>query len=250
MKMKHTLLLLLLLAVLPLRAVRPAEADSLYARKHYAEAQRLYEEMLKESPHPDIYYNIGNCCYRQNDLPRAILNYLRALRINPRHADAKHNLGLCRSKAGVTPEEPDAMFFVSWTNALLHSRNADQWGGAATVALVVALLLLSLYIFGRRVLLRKAGFFGSLVSLVCMVVCHIFAAIADAEHAEAHPAVAMKSCELRVSPAQDSRKTADILEGTTAEVVARDGKALLQLQLPNGKKGWAATADWEEVAGQ
>ena len=75
-----------------------ANADSLYLKKEYYSAIKYYEESLKKDGlSSDVYYNLGNAYYRSNMLGKSILNYERALRLDPENSDAKFNLELYRA---------------------------------------------------------------------------------------------------------------------------------------------------------
>ena len=55
-------------------------ADSLYEKEAFAEAVVVYEDIIaNKGVSADIYYNLGNCYYKLDDVARAILNYERAL---------------------------------------------------------------------------------------------------------------------------------------------------------------------------
>ena len=71
-------LLLLLMLPLAASAATKEKADSLYAAEHYQEAAKQYEALLKQGVSSDLYYNLGNCYYRMDDITRAVLNYERA----------------------------------------------------------------------------------------------------------------------------------------------------------------------------
>jgi hypothetical protein len=48
----------------------------------------------------DVYYNLGNCYYKQGELGKAVANYRRAMMLAPRDSDAEENLDLIRSFVG------------------------------------------------------------------------------------------------------------------------------------------------------
>ena len=89
-----SLIFMFVLTVCPVCAQKKQQADSAYAAGNYVEAARIYEESVKTGVSSDLYYNLGNAYYRLNDLPRAILNYERALRMEPANGDASYNLEL------------------------------------------------------------------------------------------------------------------------------------------------------------
>ena len=108
----HAVILLLLL-MLPLvsTAATKTDADSLYAAEHYQQAAQCYESVLKNGVSADLYYNLGNCYYRMDDMTRAVLNYERALLLSPGDRDVRLNLQMARSKTidKIVPESE--MFF-------------------------------------------------------------------------------------------------------------------------------------------
>ena len=60
------------------------EADSAYMNDDFIKAAKLYEEIAaNEGTSSNLFYNLGNAYYRQGKLGLAILNYERALRLDP-----------------------------------------------------------------------------------------------------------------------------------------------------------------------
>ena len=70
-------------------------ADSLFldGNKHYSiqdynGALDMYEKLLGQGyEHSDLYYNLGNAYYRQNQIGQSIWAYHKALKIEPRNKD-------------------------------------------------------------------------------------------------------------------------------------------------------------------
>jgi len=76
-------------------------ANQLYVAGHYQEAAELYEQLLTQGvAGAALYYNLGNAYYMKGDLGRAILNYQRASRLDPRDGDIQYNLSITRTQAG------------------------------------------------------------------------------------------------------------------------------------------------------
>src|SRR6266699_3354761 len=75
------------------------KANTLYQKKQYKEAAGTYEAIRKEGYSSyQLFFNLGNALYRQNDVPAAILNYERAKRLAPSDEDVQYNLQLANLK--------------------------------------------------------------------------------------------------------------------------------------------------------
>ena len=76
-----------------------ASANDLYNVERYQEAARSYERLVGLGyEDEDLFYNLGNAYYKQDDLGRAVLNYLRAQRLAPRDEDIQANLTFVRGQ--------------------------------------------------------------------------------------------------------------------------------------------------------
>lgn len=76
-------------------------ADILYKQRKYSEAEQMLEKAIpKADPQLEarIYYNIGNCKYRQGQLRESLDYYKKALDLNPQDEDAKYNIEFVERK--------------------------------------------------------------------------------------------------------------------------------------------------------
>ena len=94
--------LILLYGNVTAQAPSPAElmsdANERFSRGEYAEAAQQYESLIADGfRDAALYYNLGNTYFEQEEVGRAILNYLRAERLSPRDPDIRANLELARS---------------------------------------------------------------------------------------------------------------------------------------------------------
>ena len=86
------------------------KAEELYAAKQYAEAANMYAEMFQYGESAELYYNYANALYKSNQIGLAILNYERALRLDPTNEDIKFNLEFV-NKMKTDKIEPLEKFF-------------------------------------------------------------------------------------------------------------------------------------------
>jgi len=164
-------LALVLLLCLPLLAQEKAswsllsrQAAKAYADGRYEEAGRLYELLVQSGLEgAQVRYDLGNCYLKRGDLGRAILEYRRALKYDPRMVPAQQNLDITRRllKARVSPWQPSP-----WEAAVEElPEKALQLGILLASLLGNAALALSLF-------LRPGGLRRScLVSMVAGLLC-------------------------------------------------------------------------------
>ncbi|MEW5960301.1 MAG: tetratricopeptide repeat protein, partial [Chloroflexota bacterium] len=84
-------------------SISPTEAmlaaNQNYEAGNYAEAAAGYEAIIAFGiQNSDVYYNLGNVYFKLGDVGRAILNYRRAYRLDPRDPDITANLAIARAQ--------------------------------------------------------------------------------------------------------------------------------------------------------
>jgi tetratricopeptide (TPR) repeat protein len=74
-------------------------ANRAYEAGDYLRAAAGYEALISYGlRNADVYYNLGNAYFKHGDLGRAILNYRRAYRLDPRDPDILTNLTIARAQ--------------------------------------------------------------------------------------------------------------------------------------------------------
>ena len=237
-----------LLAPLSAMADSKEQADSAYASQHYQEAIKQYEALLQQGVSADLYYNLGNAYYRSDNFTRAILNYERALLLEPGDRDIRHNLQLARQKT-VDKLLPSADFFlVTWYRSVVNLMGVDSWGWTALVALALAIVLFLVYLFSNRVGLQKLGFFGALLLVLFFLVANLFAWHQKQMLTNRTGAIVTASeTSVKSTPAQNGTDLFRLHEGTKVEITDDSMKDWKEVRLPDGKEGWIATAAIEVI---
>ena len=127
------------------------QANEAYAQEDYIKAIELYEQTLKEQGvSSDLYYNLGNAYYKHNEFAKAILNYERALLLNPGNEDARFNLDMANTHI-VDKIDPVGRFFLSvWIDSLRSFLSSNAWAVIGIVSFLLFLLGCYLYLFSPR----------------------------------------------------------------------------------------------------
>lgn len=261
MKKLFSLIIILcsVLSAQPVAALTLAQkGDSAYNKQAYAEALAYYTDALaKDGSSSDLYYNLGNTYYRLGDLGHAVINYERALAVNPSNADAAANLAFVRTKIADKPED-DSSFLGVMHHRVIAVFSPDAWAWIAFVLFVLVCGAVALYLFTSSVTLRKFGFFGGFVLLVIFVyvlVVAFNAASAVDDHEQA--VVIAPTTNLRSAPNAATSKTDKVVpihEGTKLIIVDSlstpddpTTRMWYDVKLNNTSRAWVSAADVERI---
>ena len=85
-------------------------ANNLYMSGNFDEAIQIYENLTTGNhSNSTLYFNLGNAYYRKGDSGRALINYKRALSLNPRDPDIKRNIRMIRTGKIDLINEPESL---------------------------------------------------------------------------------------------------------------------------------------------
>jgi tetratricopeptide (TPR) repeat protein len=221
-------------------AATKAEADALYEKEQYAEAAAAYEAVLKnEGVAAEVYYNLGNCYYKQDEIPLAVLNYERAFLLDPGDADIRANLALARGKTIDKVVPPSEMFFVTWWRDLTNCMSINAWTILGIVAFVLMLVGIAVYVFMSQLTLRKIGVYGAMVMLVIVLIANLAALSQHADLTQRDTAIIMApAVTVKSSPSETSTDLFLIHEGSKVEILDASMKEWLEVKFEEGKQGW------------
>jgi tetratricopeptide (TPR) repeat protein len=229
-------------------ALTKAEADSAYMAGNYQQAVALYDSLLQQGVSTELYYNMGNCYYRLDDMTHAVLYYERALLLSPGDGDVRFNLQMARSKTidKIVPESE--MFFVTWYRSVVSLASADGWGRMAVAFFLLTAILALLYLFTNRMWMRKTGFFGALVMLLCFVLCNIFGYSQKKDFENRRGAIIMESAvNVKSTPAHDGTDLFILHEGTKVTIIDNTMREWKEIRVSDGKRGWLETKQIEVI---
>ena len=243
------LMVAMLTAATTMSAQTKQQADQLYAQEQYDEAAQAYQALiLADGPSPELYYNLAGCYYKLGDMAHAVLNYERALRLQPGDTDIRTNLALARSKTTdkVTPQSE--MFFITWWNTFTNIVHINTWLILALVMFTLMLACILLVAFMTNTTARRAGLYGATLTLAATIVavlCALSQHLMQVNHPQAivmTPAVTVKS-----SPSDTSTDLFVMHEGTKVEITDHSMAEWREVKLEEGKMGWIPATAIEEI---
>ncbi|MBR1808271.1 MAG: tetratricopeptide repeat protein [Paludibacteraceae bacterium] len=195
------------------------EANQLYADGNYTDAAAAYEYMLQDTPSAELYYNLGNAYFRQNELAKAILNYERALRLKPYNKDARYNLRFAQSRIIDNIEEKDAFFISQWVTSLRNLLNESTWSLISICLFLLTIAGAFAFAFSRNTALRKTGFHTAWIALVLSVCTMCFSAsLHHRDKARAEAIVMQGIVNAKASPDKSGTDLFTLHEGTKVKI--------------------------------
>ena len=225
-----------------------AEGDSAYMKNDYASAIQIYEALLNRGEAADIYYNLGNSYYKAGDIAKAILNYERALLLQPGNGDIRANLEIARSKTVDKVEPVPEIFFVSWTKSLINSMSVDSWAVCGVVCFILLIVSFDLFIFPKQIVLKKAGFISGIVFLAVTILANVFANQQKDELTNRNSAIVINpSVTVRSTPSESGTSLFILHEGHKVGVKDGSMKDWKEIRLEDGKVGWVPASAIEII---
>lgn len=224
------------------------EAEEAYTKENYNKAIELYENILKSNGESaEIFYNLGNAYYKAGKIAPAILNYERALVLDPSDADARFNLQMARQKSIDKIEPIENFFLTDWFNAIQNNAAADSWARMGIVCFILFIGCLILFFFSRWIRLKKAGFYLGLVFLVLVIFSNIFAKHQKDELVNrTHAIVFAPTVTVKSSPDASGTDLFILHEGTKVSVKSTLGE-WSEIVLEDGNVGWMPSKDIEKI---
>lgn len=225
-----------------------AEGDSAYIKNDFASAIQIYESLLQQGEAPEIYYNLGNCYYKTDDIARAILNYERALLLSPGNTDIRANLEIARSKTidKVTPV-PE-IFFITWIKSLVNSQSSDAWARTGIVSFLLLLVSLAIFFFTQHIKWKKIGFSAAILFLIVTVLSNLFASRQKSYLTNRNDAIILSpSVTVRSTPSESGTSLFVLHEGRKVEIKDNSMREWKEIRLEDGKVGWVPSSSIEVI---
>ena len=223
------------------------QANQSYADGDYKTAIILYQQELDSvGPSDGTYYNLGNAYYRSNELGLAILNYERALAINPFHKDAKYNLEIAQSRIIDNVVDNQSFFLSKWINNLINLFKAHTWMTVSLITFLLTLFGLFVYFFSKQLVLRKTGFHIAWISFLFFITTLIFCLVGNSREKSHNSAIIMAGIvNAKASPDRSGTDLFVLHEGTKVHITD-ELTDWVEIEVGNNK-GWIPVKTVERI---
>jgi tetratricopeptide (TPR) repeat protein len=208
-----------------------AKANQEYTAGNFKEAIADYSALVDSGKwSANLFYDLGNAYFRVGDFGQSILNYQRALALEPHHPEARANLTLVRDEAHALELTPDRL------ERFLQFGNASQYAIAAAVALWIGLFSIAKLAFASR---PSRGILALAVLSLLISAAAIFAAwrIEAGPKGSTLAIVTGDDVQARLATADTSSSVLALPPGSEIKILRRRGD-WIYARLPNDLRGW------------
>jgi len=223
-------------------------ANKFYTEGKYSEAITNYEAIIALGKmSAELYYNLGNAYFKLNDIAHAILYFERAYLLNPSDDDIAFNLDLARAYTTDKIEAIPDFFVVKWFMSISNIFSSNAWAFLAISFFVLTLLLLVIYQFSGKYLIKKNAFISSWIALLLFIVSLSFSIsqknrIINSNHA----IITTSAISVKSSPSDNSNDLFILHAGTKIETLRNVGE-WCEIRIADGNKGWVPKSAFERI---
>lgn len=207
-----------------------------FSEERFKDAVTVYSELIRDYGFsPELLHNLANSYAADGQNGKAILNYMRGLRIAPADDDLRADLALVREKVGLFNEER------SISERFFSYYDMNQWLIRALAAYVLVTLLLAL---SSRFQLKKGVFSIGIVLAGLIVVC---CAGAYSQRQKWNGAVVTQpETRLLLSPFEAAASSGSLIEGTLVYSLKKHHEYHYVLD-EKDRSGWVPSASFEPI---
>ena len=195
-----------------------------------------------------LYYNLGNAWFKQGNYPKAILNYERALRLDPSYSDARYNLEFTSNFVQDKIEPVPEFILKSVARKVCYVMGSNAWAVIFLVLLAAALVMGLLFLLGSSVGKRRAGFYCGIVLLLFSAGALSFSIWQKSDSVKTDTAIVMSPVSsVKSSPSSGSSKDLFVIhEGTKVTILDEVG-SWRNISLADGRQGWITSNELEVI---
>lgn len=224
------------------------KANKAYMAGFYSNAIAIYEDILASGlASSEVYYNLGNACFKNDELPESILNYERAIKLDPGNEDYHYNLNIAKNKLIDKIDTLPELFYIKWWNALKYKLSVNHWTLLALLSFTLVFILIAGFLLSKTVLLRRVLFYTGIIFISVHILAGIMAWQTYSEARNRNSAIVFApSLPVKSSPDESSIDLFVIHEGIKVQIIDSIGD-WNEVRIENGSKGWVKAENIQRI---
>ena len=221
-------------------------ANELYNEGKYEQAIQLYDSLLQSNiESAALFYNIGNAYYKLDNIPKAILYFEKAKKIEPNNSDILYNIELANTRIADKIETVPEFFLRTMYVNLRNSLNEAQWT-VVNISLLIVFLIFVIMFFTMQNK-RQLWFSMAIVFLILTFISGIFGYKSYREKIIHNTAIIFTpTIDIKSAPDHKSSTIFILHQGTKVELLENSAK-WQKIRIASGSEGWLKLDDIEKI---
>lgn len=215
------------------------KATDAYNNGDYKKAIDFYSSILENGKHsPELYFNLGNCHYKLDEIGPSIYFYEKALLLQPNDPEILNNLGFAKNMRLDAIEEMPKTAVMRLHDAVVLALTPDQWSYLAVAMVFVFVLGFIVYYILFNATQKRIAFIVANTALFISVLSVALGYLAYKNHASKNPAIIFeREVVVTSEPNERSEKVFALHEGTKVNVL-ESLEDWSKVKIADGQTGW------------
>jgi len=224
------------------------KANDAYSMSEFNNAVELYGKIEAQGLESwELYYNMGNACFKLGNKGMAILYYEKALKLNPSGKDILNNLSLARLQT-VDKITPVPEFVLStFVKRLQNLLSSNAWTWLSILLLAAVLILLLCYRFAGSSRVKRLSFAFSIMAALLFIFSFVFAVnLRNRAVSYNYGIITAPVCNVKSAPNNGGGNLFVLHEGTKIELLEQVG-GWSKIEIADGRQGWTEQKDYSII---
>lgn len=225
------------------------EGNIAYNQGDYGRAISYYDSISSQGVHSvELYFNLANAHYKRNAVAPSILNYEKALLLDPDNEQVLNNLTFAQNMTldRVTPLPGSDI--KEATKKLLFLTSVRGWSIIVILSCWAATLLFFLYVRAVKSGTKRLFFSGFILFSLAAVLALLLAFQQKSTLRNTRPAIVFEQEELfRAEPNLRSEVLLNLHQGTKV-FVQENVEEWVKVRLENGAVGWIPQSSIQHIS--
>lgn len=214
------------------------QANTAYEDGEFGIAIQLYDSLIHQDLiSKELFYNLGNSYYKNQEYPKAILYYEKALKLSPGDEETLHNLKLAYNKISDEQPEKSSVRLTDWIY-LNTPLSSNSWGWIGVLLLFSGFGALIYFVLGQTPSLKRLLFYFGIIFLIFSGISIYLSSLHYDKALEESKAIVLEpSIDIMTEPTENASVAFILHEGSKVSIL-QSNKEWYEIKFADGKIGW------------
>ena len=221
-------------------------SNSAYENNIYDAAKGGYLQILNSGYFSkELYLNLGNSYFKMDSLAHAILFYEKGLKVSPGNESLIHNLKICNKLIKDKSSVNESVHISDWIVVFL-GKSTNYWANSSIWLMFMSFILLSLFLFSKSALLKKATFYTSIVAFCFSIVTFYFSWFSNTKLKDSNYCILFTPYTwVKAEPSENAESNFKLHEGSKMKIIDENEK-WLEISFDD-KIGWIEKKEVQRI---